>query len=238
MKAKKQKDWSIFIIAFVVFLIWQLPSLGIIRYPFILLGTWFHEMSHGLTSMFLGGTFHHLEIYETGSGVAYTSEPTNGFISYRINRALVAAGGLMGPCVFGAGLIIASAKPNRSVWFLRGLIFLMVVSILIWIRSLVGTVILSLIAIVLIIISSRKSKKLAQWTLLFLGIQCTFSTYLQLNYLFTGTFVRDGKMSASDTQVIADNLFGTYWFWAIIIICISGYVLFKSYSYYLRSRVS
>ena len=237
MKATKQKDWSIFIIAFVVFLIWQLPSLGIIRYPFILLGTWFHEMSHGLTSIFLGGSFHHLEIYETGGGVAYTSQDIEGFIPYRVRRALVAAGGLMGPCVFGAGLIIASAKPNRSVWFLRGLIILIVASILIWIRSLIGTAILSLIVLILIIISSRKSKKLAQWTLLFLGIQCTFSTYLQLNYLFTGTFVRNGQVSTSDTQVIAESLFGTYWFWAIIIICISISILLRSYNYYLRNRM-
>ncbi|WP_010181773.1 M50 family metallopeptidase [Aquimarina agarilytica] len=232
----KQRNWSIFVIAFVVFMIWQTPLLGPIRYPFILLGTWFHEMGHGLTAVALGGHFSHLEIYENGGGVAFTSLSTHGWIPYAIARASVAAGGLLGPCIFGAILIMGAARANWSVWILRALIVLMVASILIWVRSLIGATVLSLIAAVLTLLSSLKNKAIAKWVLLFLGIQCTFSTYLQLNYLFTGTFERFGQTMTSDTQVIATNLFGFYWMWAIVICCISAYVLWKSYAFYLRNN--
>ena len=69
----KNTNWSIFFIAFLVFFIWQSPFLGQVRYPFLLLGTWFHEMGHGITALILGGKFEYLEIYSNGGGVAYTS---------------------------------------------------------------------------------------------------------------------------------------------------------------------
>jgi len=201
MKLNKNTNWSIFIIAVIVFIIWQTPTLGIIRYPFILLGTWFHEMGHGLTALCLGGNFKYLEIYENGGGVAYTSYSTEKiFLPYPITQALVASGGLLGPCFVGIGI-------------------------------------LALISLLLIGILYSKKENLITWSVLFLGIQSTLSTYLQLDYLFTGTFVRNGIEKTSDTQQIANHLFGTYWFWAFVIIIISVFVLWKSYRYYLKKAL-
>ena len=56
-----------------------------ISYPFRILGTWFHEMGHGLMGVITGGQFSHLEMNPDGSGVAYTL--SSGIIP----RALVAA---------------------------------------------------------------------------------------------------------------------------------------------------
>ena len=231
----KNSNWSIFIIAFIVFAIWQLPSLGIIRYPFMLLGTWFHEMGHGLTALCLGANFNHLEIYNNGGGVAYTSyTQQNLFLPYNITRALVAAGGLLGPCFMGAILVISATKNKWSLWMLRFLIVGMIISVILWVRSSIGIGVLLTISLVLIGIIYTKKENLITWTILFLGIQSTLSTYLQLDYLFTGTFIRNGVENTSDTQQIANHLFGSYWFWAGIIIIISIIVLWKSYSYYLK----
>ena len=101
MKWIKNRNWSIFIIAFIVFFIWQTPSLGSFRYPFMLLGTWFHEMGHGLTAILVGGDFKYLEIYQNGGGVAY-STVTNKIFSIPTASALTAAGGLLGPAFAGA----------------------------------------------------------------------------------------------------------------------------------------
>lgn len=238
MQLNKNSNWSIFIIAFIVFIIWQSPSLGIIRYPFILLGTWFHEMGHGLTALILGGHFNYLEIYNNGGGTAYTSYNTeNLFLPYNITRALVAVGGLLGPCFVGAALIISAVKNKWALWTLRALIIIMILSLIIWVRSGIGIAILALISLLLIGILYSKKTNLITWSVLFLGLQSTLSTYLQLDYLFTGTFVRDGAERTSDTQQIANNLFGSYWFWAFIIIIISAVVLWKSYSYYLRKAL-
>ena len=238
MQLNKNTNWSIFIIAFIVFIIWQSPSLGILRYPFILLGTWFHEMGHGLTALILGGNFEYLEIFSNGGGVAYTSyNSQNIFLPYNITRALVAAGGLLGPCFIGALLIISAVKSKWVLWTLRILIVIMILSIIIWVRSGVGIAILGLISVLLIGVLYSKKTNLITWTVLFLGLQSTLSTYLQLDYLFTGTFIRDGTERTSDTQQIANNLFGSYWLWAFVIIIISAIVLWKSYSYYLRKAL-
>lgn len=235
MKLKKNYNWSIFIIAILVFIIWQSPSLGIVRYPFILLGTWFHEMGHGLTALCLGGTFDHLEIYENGGGVAYTAyNPQNLFLPYNITRALVAAGGLLGPCFVGALLILSAINPKKAKWALRILIITLILSMVIWVRSFIGIIVLSIISLLLTAIIYSKKPNFITWTILFLGIQSTLSTYLQLDYLFTGSFIRNGNQNISDTQQIANNLFGTYWLWAFVIIIISVTVLWKSYKYYLR----
>jgi len=238
MQLNKNTNWAIFIIAFIVFAIWQSPSLGGIRYPFILLGTWFHEMGHGLTALALGARFEYLEIFENGGGVAYTSYPINNlFLPLNITRALVGAGGLLGPCFMGAFLILAATKHQSALWMLRFLIISIVLSLIIWVRSTIGILVLAGIATILLLILLSKKTNLIIWTALFLGLQSTLSTYLQLNYLFTGTFIRDGKERVSDTQLIANNLFGTYWFWAFVIIFISAFILWKSYRYYLKKTL-
>lgn len=234
MNTNKKNNITIFIIAILVFLTWQLPSLGFFRYPFILLGTWFHEMGHGLTALALGANFHYLEIYNNGGGVAYTSYPKNLFLPLNITRALVAAGGLLGPCFFGSLLIIFSRNKKLAYRALIGLVALLSLSLILWIRSFTGVLVLSLITAVLLGILLKKKESFIQWTLLFLGVQCTLSTYLQLDYLFTSTFIRNGSEMISDTQAIANNLFGTHWIWAVLIIVISFITLWKSYSYYLR----
>ena len=239
MKWIKNTNWSIFIIALLVFFIWQSPFLGNIRYPFILLGTWFHEMGHGITALILGGKFNYLEIYSNGGGVAYTSYQTNKlFLPYNITRALVAFGGLIGPCIMGGIQIISATNQKFSKWILITLVLSIIISLIFWVKSTIGIIVLALISIALSIIIYLKKPRLINWTVLFLGLQSTLSTYLQLDYLFTSSFERNGKNNISDTQTIADSLFGNHWFWAVFVILVSIIIiLWKSYSYYLRKSL-
>jgi len=233
-RSTKKNFITILVISFLVFLTWQLPSLGFFRYPFILLGTWFHEMGHGLTALILGGNFHKLEIYRNGGGVAYTSYPDSILLPLNFSKALVAAGGLLGPCIFGIVLIVLAKKSKTAKYALASLIILLIASMMLWIRSVIGVSVLGIITLILSVILMSKSNSLKGWTLLFLGTQCVLSTYLQIDYLFTSTFQRNGKQMISDTQLIADNLFGTHWLWAIVIMIISFSILWKGYKYYLK----
>ncbi len=229
----KFKNWSIFIIALLVFAIWQTPQLGSLRYPFILLGTWLHEMGHGITALLLGGNFELLKIFENGGGVAHVSYTSKVF-PLPITAALIAAGGLLGPCIMGSLLIRTATNPKSSLWMIRLLVLSLIVSMVLWVRSSLGIAVLAGITILLIVILLLKNEKLITWTALFLGLQSILSTYLQLDYLFTGSFERDGKVNISDTQTIANNLFGTYWLWAIVIMILSIITIWKSFSYYFR----
>lgn len=237
MIIKKKVDYTIIVVAIIVFMIWQLPYLGWVQYPFVLLGTWFHEMGHGLTALMVGGSFEYLEIYENGGGVAYSSI-NNSYLPIGLAKAFTAAGGLFGPVCVGA-LLIASAKHHKSSMItLRLLIALMVLSLLLWVRSFWGIAVMSGYVVLLIGITLFKSRRLELITVLFLGLQSVLSTYVQLDYLFTKQFERNGLIQISDTQAIANNTFGFYWMWAIVIAIISGYILWKSFKFYYNTERS
>ncbi|WP_438710694.1 M50 family metallopeptidase [Aquimarina muelleri] len=230
---KNKPKYIIFLVAIVVFVIWQLPYFGWVQYPFILLGTWFHEMGHGLTAILVGGSFKYLEIYENGGGVAYYTI-SDSYMPVSIANALIAIGGLLGPAITGSVLIISGKSPKITRIALRVLIGIMILSLILWIRSFWGMVILISFIVFLTGITFFKNQKLEVITILFLGLQSVLSTYLQLDYLFTKQFERDGVIQISDTQAIAENTIGTYWIWAILIVLISVYLLWKSFRYYLR----
>lgn len=70
--------------AVVYALIWHTYYGYYILYPFTILGTWFHEMGHGIMSILVGGRFNYLEIFPNGSGLAHSSYYTKDFILIRI----------------------------------------------------------------------------------------------------------------------------------------------------------
>jgi len=230
---KRKSLFTIIGISLLVFLLWQLPYFGVIQYPFLLLGTWFHEMGHGLTAILLGGKFYYLEIYENGGGVAY-SNVEKSYLNYDLARAFTAAGGLLGPAISGATMITAAKNRMASKITLWVLLLIMVLSLCIWIHDLLALVILSVFAAILFFVAILRIRNLEAFTLLFLGTQCVLSTYLQTGYLFTKQFERSGKIHYSDTQMIAAHLSGTYWLWAICILIATIFLLYRSYRYYLQ----
>lgn len=73
------------------------PWLAFLNYPFRLLITIVHELSHGLAALITGGSFIRFVIFSDGSGLAYTA---GGW------RLLVIPAGYLGVAVFGAILIM------------------------------------------------------------------------------------------------------------------------------------
>ncbi len=230
---KKNPLLAIIGISLLVFLVWQLPYFALIQYPLLLLGTWFHEMGHGLTALLLGGKFYYLEIYDNGGGVAY-SNVSFSYLEYNIARAITSAGGLLGPAISGAVLIASARNRITSKIALWLLLVIMVLSLCLWIYELLALVILSVFAAILFFIAILRVRKLEVFALLFLGTQCVLSTYLQTSYLFTKQFERDGRVQYSDTQMIAAHLPGEYWMWALLILMVSMFLLYRSYRYYLK----
>jgi len=232
---KRKPLLAIIIISILVFLIWQLPYFALVQYPLLLLGTWFHEMGHGLTALLLGGKFYYLEIYDNGGGVAY-SNVTFSYLDYKVARAITSAGGLLGPAISGAVLIASAKNRIASKIALWSLLVIMVLSLCLWIHALLALIILSIFAAILFFIAILRVRKLEVFTLLFLGTQCVLSTYLQTSYLFTKQFERNGRIQYSDTQMIAAHLWGSYWMWALLILVISIVLLYRSYRYYLKNN--
>lgn len=219
--------------AIATIVLWQMPLGDYLLYPFSILATWFHEMGHGLTAMLLGGDFRQLLLFPNGSGIA-----THSGVRFfgPIGRALVAFGGPMGPPLAGAAFILAS-RHSRTARY--GLLFLggvLVLSAVIWVRSLFGLVAVPVLGMVILAIALNAPRWLQIFAIQLLGVQACVSTYHQVDYLFTHRAMIGGQMMLSDTGQIAQNLLLPYWFWGGFIAIASLLILIQSLRLAYRPR--
>lgn len=232
MHLEKNKYTFIYITLYSILtiIIWQIPFGRYVLFPFTILGTWFHEISHGLFSIILGGNFLRLEIFQDGSGIAVH---TGDLFMGEIGNAIVAGAGPMGPAFFGTILIRSSFNEKTSKYALMTLALFQILSTIIWIRSFFGFVIIIIIGMSLLYISIKSNYIIIKNTIVFLGIQAFLSLYLSIGYLFSQSGNIGGKSFVSDTGVMQNSLYLPYWFWAISIIFVSITLFFLSLKKYL-----
>ncbi len=215
--------------AIVTIAVWQVPGGNYILYPFTILATWFHEMTHGLMALLLGGKFEKLIIFPNGSGIAYYSGPL--FLE-PISSVLVASAGPMGPPLAGAGLIMASRNPKASSMILKFLGIFLLFSALVWVRSIFGFVAILVMGAIVLGISFMRSQEMRNFAVQFLGVQACVATYFQIDYLFSYSA---GPLGISETGRIQQILFLPYWFWGALMAAGSIFILIASLRFAYRS---
>jgi len=207
---RKRRAWTLAALAVGSILLWQTYWGSLLLYPFTILATWFHEMGHGLAAILIGGQFEHLAIYPDGSGVARSLIPSDASV---FSGAFVSAAGPLGPPVVGALLIVASRSRQATRIALGVLAGALLLSTLIWVRSVVGWLVLPGMALALIVVFWRGSSRVQDFVIQLLGAQACISAWQDTSYLFSdGGFVA-GQPQRSDTAAIADSLLLPYWFW-------------------------
>jgi hypothetical protein len=105
----------------IVFILWNLPQLDVLLYPFRLFVTFVHESGHGLAAILTGGSFVKFTVYGDGSGVATTIGGS---------RALILPAGYLGAALFGAVLFYLTHTvpyPRHISVGLGGLVILIAV---------------------------------------------------------------------------------------------------------------
>ena len=203
----------------VTLVLWQFPTGRLALYPFTLLATYAHEMGHGLTALALGGHFHSLRLFPDGAGVALNA------VGSDFSRALVAAGGLLGPSVAGALLLILGRHHRGARWALFALSVLVGASVLLFVRGGFGITFVSLVAGTLLAISRLGSNRVAQLSLQFLSLQLGLALFKDLDYMFSASGLVGGRSMPSDTAAIAEVLLLPYWFWGGTIAVLSFLLL-------------
>jgi hypothetical protein len=201
-------------IALASILLWQTALGSLLLYPFTILATWFHEMGHGLAAMLAGRGFERLLIFADGSGVAESLRPGDG---YGLTDALVAASGPLGPAIAGALLIVASRSPTATRYALAALGAALILSTLIWVRSLTGWLVLPALGTAITLLALRGPPPWRRFAIQLLGVQAAISAWQQFDYLFSPGGNVGGELQRSDTGAIADVLLLPYWFWGAII---------------------
>lgn len=219
------------LIALASVLLWQTSPGQFILYPFTILATWFHEFGHGLAALLTGNAFHEMLIFPNGSGLASTGRR---YDAYRLTHALIPAGGLLGPPIAGALLIVASRSREATQGGLSLLGILLIASTAIWVRTLVGWLVLPAMGAIILVIAYRASPAVQRLAIQLLGVQAVISVWAQLDYLFMSEANVDGKVGRSDSAAIADALFAPYWFWGAAISVASFALLWWSLKVAIR----
>ncbi|MEL7155651.1 MAG: M50 family metallopeptidase [Actinomycetota bacterium] len=202
----------------------RLPYGRLLLYPFALLGTWVHELGHGLTAIVVGGRFKRLEVHRNLDGLAFSSGLGG------MGRAVVAAGGLLAPAVVGGLFIVLGSREATAPWILTGLAAAVLASVVFFVRNTFGWVALGLVGLALVPVAWRAPELIRVFVAQLVGIQFCVASWGSLNYMFTKNFVRnDGTLTDSDTQTIANVLLLPYWFWGGLIAAFSLAILAASF---------
>jgi Peptidase M50B-like len=213
-------------------LLWNLPFGGVVLYPFKLLATWLHELSHALAMVITGAGVDRVLIYRDTSGLAYASGSASAF-----GAAVIAAAGYMGTPLWGAILLLATPTARAARIALVGLAVLMVLSVGFVVEPTpegeqFGPYATLAIAGAIAACGIALPARLRLFCAHFIAAQACINALLDIRVLLRPMQVIDGVVSGhSDAYVMADATFGhvppwTIWFWAVVWLAWSVAVLF------------
>ncbi len=191
-------------------LLWNLPFGGLVLYPFKLLATWLHEMSHGVVMLLTGAGFEHLEIFKDTSGIAQAERGVGA-----AGRAAIHSAGYMGTSLIGAALlVVGQTRPfARSVVAVLGA--LLGLSALFWIKNDFGQHTAYVGMAACLAVALVPSERLAVLVVNFVATQACINALLDIRVLFRTDMVINGQIvGASDAHNMANATFGNHWMWA------------------------
>lgn len=202
-------------------LLWNLPFGGVLLYPFKLLATWLHELSHGLAMILTGVGFDRVLIYRDTSGLAHGSSEAG-----RAAGAVIAAAGYMGTPLWGAVLLVATPDvrwARRALLVLAALLAGTALTVIDtpagdlfgpWAIGAIGAA----CAAAALAVPARLRLAIAH----FIAAQSCVNSILDIRVLLRPAQVVGGKIAgASDATNMAAATFGTtatwaVWSWAIV----------------------
>ncbi len=202
--------------------LFKLPIAQYFVFPVMAFAVAVHELGHGIGALLMGGDFHDFRMWSSGGGLSgVASTATEGGAA----AGFVLAGGLCGPAVAGALLFAIGKDPK---WARRGLLALggfLALAVLLWARNGLAVVVLGGYAAIFLAVAIWTSAQTAQLALVFIATQLALSVYVGGNYLFMQEAVTGGGTIPSDTQQMANQLGGAYWFWGSVCAAVSAAAL-------------
>lgn len=197
-------------------------------YPLTLFATWVHEMGHGLAAIAIGGHFSRLEIFANAAGMAHSSYPSG------MASALVSLGGLLAPPIVGCAIIVLGRSPRMGRVLLWLLALAMLASLAIWVRTVVGALLLVPLALGLVVVARKLSGGTGLFVAQLLGFSLALDTVSRLDYLFVERVTIDGQTLTSDIGKVAEVLGGPALVWGLLVagvalglVAIAGWVALR-----------
>jgi Peptidase M50B-like len=198
-------------------LLWNLPFGGVVLYPFKLLATWLHELSHALVMEVSGVGFDRMVIYQDTSGLAYAWGASG-----RFSQPWISAAGYMGTPLVGGLLLVATRTQRHARWLLLLVGGGLAVSALTIIANDFGRRSIAAIALGFLALGLAAPARLRMWAMQFVAAQACVNALLDIRVLFRPVQIVGGKTAAmSDAQAMAAATLGTtdrwaVWTWAVL----------------------
>jgi len=224
-----QKDWrhwrDLLLLALALIVLWHLPWLGWLVYPFRLFGTFVHELSHGLAAVATGGDFQRFSVHPDLSGLAWSA----GGI-----RVIVASAGYIGSAIFGGVLITLHARwlSARALLLGMGIVFGMLC--LLFVRNLFGIASALVLTAAMVYAGLKFTEPWRDALVKVLALQLILDGY---NSLFT-VLRLSGNGSRTDADAMAQLTWLPASFWAVLWILASTTILFFVLRFAMRTRSS
>ncbi|MGQ9629977.1 MAG: M50 family metallopeptidase [bacterium] len=162
--------------AFAVSLIlWNVPIVGFVLYPFKIFVTFIHEASHGIAAIITGGNLVEFAMYPDTGGYA---------ISQGGNRFIVASAGYLGSSLFGGLMILGASKRNWEKPILFSLGCSVAILTILFLRNWFGIMWGAIIAIFLLGAAIKGRGAVLSFFVNFLAIQSGLYALYDINTLF------------------------------------------------------
>lgn len=113
-----------------------LSNIPFVHWPFSWLETYFHEISHGMTALFTGGSIERIVLHFNGSGLCYTKGGWQGLVTFA---------GYLGAVIWGAVIYLgARASGPASRWLAMGMVTMIIITGALYARD-VFTIVIMLV---------------------------------------------------------------------------------------------
>ena len=192
-------------LAVVSLILARLPILRWLVYPFDLLNTFVHELSHGVATVLTGGSFHRFEIYANTEGVALT----RGGV-----RWIVASAGYLGSAVVGGLLLWLSARNVTAQKVLLVFGIILTITSVLFVRNFFGIMAALVLCGGLIAAALKLEPRWNTLLLLFIAVQITLNALDSLWDLVRLSSFR--RHVVSDAQIMQQATGVPAIIWAII----------------------
>ncbi len=219
--------------AIVVFILWNIPQLEFLLYPFRLFVTYVHESGHGTASLLTGGRFMGFEIFANGSGQAITAGGS---------RLLILPAGYLGAALFGAILLYLNNRFHRSriIAIILG-VGLVIYSVLFGHIALLSLVVGILFGIALIALGWKTNDYINSFILNILAILTGLNAVLDVYQLIGNSSATLGDVR-NDAAAFSAEVFplpAAFWalLWSLIAIIMLGIAVWYGIIRPMRNKV-
>lgn len=213
---RRRELTSVIGIALAIVVLWHVPLVGWLFYPFQLFGTFIHEISHGLAAILTGGNFQRFVVNSDLSGVAWSAGGV---------RWVVSSAGYIGSAAFGGFLVLLAAwrLPANRVLFWLGLA--LGVMCLLFVRNVFGVLSGVALATALVLAAQRLRSQWAEWLLLVLAVQLMLDG---INSLLGLVRLSASSRVVTDAAIMAQATGIPAIVWAVVWTLISLAILFAT----------